>query len=469
MAVSMTLENDVEVGESLPPMTEHVSRQCMLRSAFEYLLTIIGCQRLAADMESECGLRRGRGMGTKQNEDRLPQVRPTCLTWEVSHTRRFFIHKIIERYAAAIVQKHGDSGERAMLFPSHATACRCYEFLVQQAPEVKQHVRVLDLVPTTERARSDEYSLISPHISAVLFPAELFGIAKSFWQHSGDGVSSRRAEYSQTWFDKGMLVDSTTIEELARVCKGPKRYQRKTSVDISNEFDAIANGTVDEQDPIQFVEQRFGRNLDMSLTRNAKLAVRRRIAGSLTADVDLREALTMETDEEMTRQVPGFSEDDIYLYPCGMSSIFNAHRNLMATRGEFKSIVYGQVTTFSFGHYWAHDNRFPYIDTLKIIDKFGPGSLFYGFGSSEELDDLEKRLEKGERFLALFTEFPGNPLLRSPDLERIRGLADKYDFYVVVDETIGNFINVNVLPYADVVVSSLTKVFSGDSNVMGGR
>ena len=28
--------------------------------------------------------------------------------------------------------------------------------------------------------------------------------------------------------------------------------------------------------------------------------------------------------------------------------------------------------------------------------------------------------------------------------------------------------NVHVLPYADIVVSSLTKVFSGDSNVMGG-
>jgi cystathionine gamma-synthase len=70
--------------------------------------------------------------------------------------------------------------------------------------------------------------------------------------------------------------------------------------------------------------------------------------------------------------------------------------------------------------------------------------------------------------MALFTEFPSNPLLRTPDLERIRKLADKYDFCVVVDETIGNFINVNVLPYADVVVSSLTKVFSGDGNVMGG-
>lgn len=71
--------------------------------------------------------------------------------------------------------------------------------------------------------------------------------------------------------------------------------------------------------------------------------------------------------------------------------------------------------------------------------------------------------------MALFTEFPSNPLLRSANLPRLRGLADKYDFLVVIDETIGNFVNVEVLPYADMVVSSLTKVFSGASNVMGGR
>lgn len=63
---------------------------------------------------------------------------------------------------------------------------------------------------------------------------------------------------------------------------------------------------------------------------------------------------------------------------------------------------------------------------------------------------------------------PGNPLLKTPDLKRLRTLADKYRFLIVVDETVGNFLNINVLPYADVVVSSLTKVFSGDSNVMGG-
>jgi cystathionine gamma-synthase len=48
-------------------------------------------------------------------------------------------------------------------------------------------------------------------------------------------------------------------------------------------------------------------------------------------------------------------------------------------------------------------------------------------------------------------------------------LADKHGFIVVVDETIGNFINVEVMTYADIVVSSLTKIFSGESNVMGGR
>ena len=94
--------------------------------------------------------------------------------------------------------------------------------------------------------------------------------------------------------------------------------------------------------------------------------------------------------------------------------------------------------------------------------------MFYGRGLPEDLDDLEQRLSQGERFLSLFCEFPSNPLLRTPDLRRIWRLANRYNFVVVVDETIGNYLNVHTLPYADVVVSSLTKIFSGEGNVMGG-
>jgi cystathionine gamma-synthase len=201
-------------------------------------------------------------------------------------------------------------------------------------------IRILDLVPAVAKERTSELAPISPKISAVLFPADQFGIAKSFWQHSGDGVSSRRAEYCHGLFNKGLLVDAATVEETPRFCKGPRRYQKRTSIDITSSTEPLSSGT-ETQDPAQFVEERYGRNLDLSMTANAKLAVRRRIAGSLTADMELPEALALEKDLENTRRVAGFSEDDVYLYPCGMSAIFNAHRNLMAAKGQLKSIVYG--------------------------------------------------------------------------------------------------------------------------------
>ena len=121
-------------------------------------------------------------------------------------------------------------------------------------------------------------------------------------------------------------------------------------------------------------------------------------------------------------------------------------------------------------------SRFPYTDTLKILQKWGPGCHFFGHGLDSDIDDLERLLERekaeqpdGRPVLALFTEFPSNPLLRSANLPRLRELADKYEFAIVVDETIGSPVNVEVIRYADIVVSSLTKIFSGDGNVMGGR
>ncbi|KAF7543141.1 hypothetical protein G7046_g10055 [Stylonectria norvegica] len=200
-----------------------------------------------------------------------------------------------------------------------------------------------------------------------------------------------------------------------------------------------------------FLEERFGRNLDLSMVERAKSAIRRRIAGALAHEVDLNQG-TLPSMTSNTRGVQGLQEDDVYLYPAGMNAIYNAHRALLKAREPRQSISFG----------------FPYVDTLKILQKFGPGCLFYGFASTDDLLNLEARLRGGERFLALFCEFPGNPLLTCPDLDRVRQLADEFDFAVVVDETIGTFANINVLQFADIVVSSLTKIFSGDSNVMGG-
>ncbi|KAK4971876.1 Cystathionine gamma-synthase [Elasticomyces elasticus] len=381
--------------------------------------------------------------------------------WVVSKMQcgypRFFIHKSIQHLAEIIVAKYGTPHEKAMLFPTHAVALRCVDFLSRQHPPTHPHTfRILDFVPSPTDAASVDHKRVQPRLSAVVYPKEHWPTAKVFWQHTGDGISSRRAEFCRKALEAGQLVERSAITDSMRLRKGPKRYQRlsrETNVlDMHENGDASESGTANAQEPAQFVEERFGRNLNVAFAAEAKLAIRRRIAGSLTANVDLPEAMEKPQDEASKRHVVGFSVDDVYLYPTGMSAIFNTHRAIMTARGMMKSISYG----------------FPYVDTLKILEKFGPGALFYGHGSSEDLDDLERRLESGEKYLALFCEFPGNPLLKTPDIRRIRALADKYDFAVVVDETIGNFLNVHVLPYADVIVSSLTKVFSGDSNVMGG-
>ena len=70
---------------------------------------------------------------------------------------------------------------------------------------------------------------------------------------------------------------------------------------------------------------------------------------------------------------------------------------------------------------------------------------------------------------ALFCEFPSNPLLQSPNLPRLRQLANKYRFLIIIDETVGGFVNVDVLQYADIITTSMSKLFSGSANVMGGR
>jgi cystathionine gamma-synthase len=85
-----------------------------------------------------------------------------------------------------------------------------------------------------------------------------------------------------------------------------------------------------------------------------------------------------------------------------------------------------------------------------------------------EIDRLEADLASGAPLDALFTEFPGNPLLQSPNLERLRQLSLRYNFVFVVDDTIGSYANVSILPMCDVTCTSLTKMFSGSCNVMGG-
>jgi cystathionine gamma-synthase len=260
--------------------------------------------------------------------------------------RRFFINLKIQSFAAAILEKLGEPGEQAILFPSRCEAVRCVDFFRQQAPELgERQVRIIDLMSNAER-ETTEMRFASPETSAVLFPGQYFSTAKTFWQHTGEGVSSRRAEYCHELFNEGLLVEKRDSDGVQRLCKGPRRYRKSMSRDTvpAANIDSpnmASNGGTEGKDSTLFIEERFGRNLELKFAANAKLAIRRRIAGSLTADIAPEEALKLGKDEVKTRQVASFSEEDIYLYPCGMNAIFNTHRSLLVARGQLKSISYG--------------------------------------------------------------------------------------------------------------------------------
>ena len=256
-----------------------------------------------------------------------------------------------------------------MLFPSVAVAARCIQFIEEGDSSAKpstarvtssaaRHTRTQDTrlislsFPVNDTAMSTEQS--HSFLSAAVFHKRFVQAAKTFWQHTGDGLSSRRAEFCYELYQKGYLeVRATTaidglISSTARSGKGPRRYRKvdantnvgHTHTELGMEEISLTS-LLENRDFFQYIEERYGRNLTLQQAENAKLAVRRRIAGSLVDDLDLPEAIARSAESNTERNVGEFTVDDVYLYPSGMSSIFNTHQTLLAALGSLTSISFG--------------------------------------------------------------------------------------------------------------------------------
>ncbi|CAJ0906715.1 3778_t:CDS:2 [Entrophospora sp. SA101] len=348
---------------------------------------------------------------------------------------RFFIHNQIKKLISICEQKFAKPTESCLLFPSRKVAQRCKNFIqmnYKSSSLTSSNVRLAEItIIPPEQIKSSSFQQGIKTLHVVLFPKDAFKIGKSYWQHTGEGITSRMAEYVL------YIMQIKKDEQKYSDCGDGDETVRKRRPSFQNHESKLSKQSVVVEENY-YVEERYGRNLPVLFADKAKLALKRRIAGVLDIESnknnDLDDVISkpIEPNASLTaRGVKGVTEDDVFLFPCGMASIFHAHRYLLQAFPPKKRCY------------------------------------FYGNGTSEDIDEIEKLLESGdEQILGLFCEFPSNPLLKSPDLKRLRALADKYDFLIVLDETIGNFVNVEVLQWVDILVSSLTKVFSGDSNVM---
>lgn len=283
-------------------------------------------------------------------------------------------------------------------------------------------------------------------VHAVLFPVALKGQAKKFWQHTGEIASSRLAEDCLLTMNMGLKTSDWGVT--AQHSRGEGRLS------ISDHHMEL-------------------------FRRNRKVETEQAASGSLIDDeiAVLDSVLNVIRDRIST--IVEEKSDMITVCVSGMAAIFAALKCVQALGKSTNPETAGRIVVFGF----------PYLDTLKLmqLEELNPsGCLFLGGGDETSLNILEAELkeyrdthsevlEEGSPtggIAAVFTEFPSNPLLRCPNLCRLSALADEYCFLLIVDDTIGNFANVDLLHSkgvrADILCSSLTKIFNGRGDVLAG-
>ena len=234
-----------------------------------------------------------------------------------------------------------------MLFPSEAVARRCSSFLLDKEREIDgSAVRTMVFAPFKDKLiYSNDQMCSFSTLAALFYPRKASKTAKHYWQHTGEGISSRRAESFWVKSNGGLTLVPQKGEYHERVTPGRYRGRRRHSQSkCKASVGSCANifgKNEQHEEHCFFIEERFGRNLDMSFSSKAKTALRRRISGCLTKEnpshVNSLPGNT-ETDFTCLRKI---LEEDVYLYPTGMSAIYNTHRILMEAIGLKESIIYG--------------------------------------------------------------------------------------------------------------------------------
>ncbi len=141
-------------------------------------------------------------------------------------------------------------------------------------------------------------------------------------------------------------------------------------------------------------------------------------------------------------------EDLVQLHPSGMAAL--------TTALEAIKELLPQRPTLQLG--------FPYVDVLKLPQEiFEGGELLLNTQPNLLAKELDKRQPS-----AIIVELPSNPMLQCIDLPRVAELAHERGIPVIADDTIGSAINIDAIPYADLIFSSLTKSFAGRGDILAG-
>ena len=147
-------------------------------------------------------------------------------------------------------------------------------------------------------------------------------------------------------------------------------------------------------------------------------------------------------------------QKNVCLTPSGMNAVYCALRGLKTIQN-----VNNRTKLIQLG--WL------YLDTMNIVEHyFDENKIFYDINNLDLLKDYLKI--NGHTISAIITEIPTNPLLQTVDLVRLKTLCITYNIPLVIDATFATPFNLDLKPYADIYVESLTKFASGNADVLMG-
>ncbi|QGA16782.1 hypothetical protein EYB26_004452 [Talaromyces marneffei] len=332
--------------------------------------------------------------------------------WKNKHIEwcypRFFVNRPIRELADLALQRLNiakDTDISCLLFPTVAAAQSCVRHIAKDHGSLTVDIAHFRKPDDIFTTETGRVLDLASFAMAI-FPKEAKGSAMMFWVNVGGGLTTRHAMFS-----KGYIY---YLE--AEHSNKKSNPQPPKSIDL----------------PLSTVSW-------MNSTASTSMCVKSRIA-------------KLSTPENAT--LPQVTADDVTLYPTGMNAIYHASEALASVATTSTVVAFG----------WIYD------ETIYNL-KNGSWGKFIGYkqGTEQNLEDLTNRLKAGERIGALFCELPSNVFLSSPPLQRLRDLADEYGFYIACDDTVAGFVNLDPMPYVDVMMTSLTKIFSGASDVTGGN
>jgi len=150
--------------------------------------------------------------------------------------------------------------------------------------------------------------------------------------------------------------------------------------------------------------------------------------------------------------------DDVFLACSGMNAIYTTFRIASELQLARKRTVWIQLG-------WL------YLDTIAILKKFTPEPARDHVFISDVFDLAALRrlfAERGHEIAGVITETPTNPLIQTPDLGVISQLCRAHGAIFIVDPTVASPCNIDVLPYCDIAVNSLTKYAANEGDVIMG-